>query len=62
VPAHLFDLYFEATLGRDAVVDFMAREAPEALAAMRDLFGRLRAAGLWDTKRNSIIARLESTP
>ncbi|KEO60718.1 cobaltochelatase subunit CobN [Thioclava indica] len=62
VPAHLFDLYFEATLGRDAVVEFMARDAPEALAAMRDLFRRLRAAGLWDTQRNSIIARLESAP
>ena len=62
MPAHLFDLYFEATLGRDAVVEFMARDAPEALAAMRDLFRRLRDAGLWDTQRNSIIARLESAP
>ncbi|MDO6732097.1 cobaltochelatase subunit CobN [Marinovum sp. 2_MG-2023] len=60
VPAHLFDLYFEATLGRDAVVEFMARDAPEALAALQDLFRRLREAGLWVTQSNSIIARLES--
>lgn len=59
VPAHLFDLYHEATLGRDEVRDFLARENPEALAAMRDLFQRLAEAGLWLTRRNSIAASLE---
>lgn len=54
VPAHLFDLYHEATLGRDEVVAFMERENPAALQAMRDRFEALRDAGLWVTRRNSI--------
>jgi cobaltochelatase CobN len=59
VPPHLFDLYHEATLGRDDVRDFLQRENPGALAAMEDLFRRLREAGLWITRRNSIAARLD---
>ncbi|UWQ57401.1 cobaltochelatase subunit CobN [Leisingera caerulea] len=59
VQPHLFDLYFEATLGRDDLVDFMERENPEALAAMRDRFRALFDAGLWSTRRNSIMAELE---
>jgi cobaltochelatase CobN len=59
VPPHLFDLYHEATLGRDEVRDFLSRENPGALAAMEDLFRRLRDAGLWVTRRNSIAARLD---
>ncbi|QDI75113.1 MULTISPECIES: cobaltochelatase subunit CobN [Leisingera] len=59
VQPHLFDLYFEATLGRDDLVAFMERENPEALAAMRDRFRALFDAGLWSTRRNSIMAGLE---
>ena len=59
VPAHLFDLYFEATLGRDDLVAFLERENPAALQAMRDRFNALRDAGLWVTRRNSILATLE---
>jgi cobaltochelatase CobN len=59
VQPHLFDLYFEATLGRDGLVEFMERENPKALAAMRDRFRALQDAGLWHTRRNSIIAALE---
>jgi cobaltochelatase CobN len=59
VPPHLFDLYHDATLGRDEVRDFLAKENPAALAAMEDLFRRLRDAGLWQTRRNSIAARLD---
>lgn len=59
VPPHLFDLYHEATLGRDDLTAFMARENPAALAALRDLFQRLADAGLWVTRRNSIAATLE---
>jgi len=59
VPPHLFDLYHEATLGRAEVRDFLARENPAALQAMEDLFRRLRDAGLWVTRRNSIAARLD---
>ena len=59
VTPHLFDLYHEATLGRDEVRDFLSRENPAALQAMEDLFRRLRDAGLWQTRRNSIAARLD---
>ncbi len=59
VPAHLFDMYFEETLGRDDLVDFLERENPGALKAMRDRFLALQEAGLWVTRRNSIMAALE---
>ncbi|NVK16450.1 MAG: cobaltochelatase subunit CobN, partial [Rhodobacteraceae bacterium] len=59
VQPHLFDLYFEATLGRDDLVEFMERENPDALQAMRDRFRALFDAGLWSTRRNSIMAELE---
>lgn len=60
VPPHLFDLYFEATLGRADVVDFMAGSNPQALDALRARFEALRAAGLWVTRRNSVAAALET--
>ncbi|MDE2458254.1 MAG: cobaltochelatase subunit CobN, partial [Rhodospirillales bacterium] len=60
VPGHLFDLYFEATLGQAEVAAFLAAENPAALARMRDVFARLRAAGLWETRNNAIIAALEA--
>ena len=60
VPAHLFDLYHDATLGRDDLRAFMLRDNPAALAAMEDLFQRLRDAGLWLTRSNSIAAKLEA--
>ncbi|MFC3570880.1 cobaltochelatase subunit CobN [Paracoccus simplex] len=56
VPGHLFDLYHDATLGRPEVVAFLQRENPAALAAMRALFARLLASGLWTTRRNSVLA------
>ncbi len=61
VPAHLFDLYFEATLGREDLVEFMEKHNPAALRAMQDRFAALQKAGLWITRRNSIIARLEDS-
>ena len=61
VPPHLFDLYHEATLGRDDLRAFLAQANPAALAAMEDLFQRLRDAGLWITRRNSIAAMIEGT-
>lgn len=60
VPAHLFDLYFDATLGREDLVAFMEDANPKALAAMRDRFAALRDAGLWVTRRNSISAAMEA--
>ncbi|PWE79573.1 cobalamin biosynthesis protein CobN [Bradyrhizobium sp. SUTN9-2] len=58
VPPHLFDLYYDATLGNDDVRAFMAHENPSALAAMETCFTRLREASLWRTRRNSIAAAL----
>lgn len=58
VPPHLFDLYYDATLGSDDVRAFMARENPSALAAMEICFTRLHDASLWRTRRNSIAAAL----
>ncbi|MDD7970783.1 cobaltochelatase subunit CobN [Roseinatronobacter alkalisoli] len=58
VPPQLFDLYHDATLGNDDVRDFLARENPEALAAMIARFVALHDAGLWVTRRNSILAGL----
>lgn len=59
VPPHLFDLYFDATLGDAEVRAFMARENPAALAAMETCFTRLHEASLWRTRRNSIAAALK---
>ena len=59
VEPHLFDLYHDATLGDAEVRDFLARENPGALAAMEARFAALHAAGLWRTRRNSILASLE---
>jgi cobaltochelatase CobN len=58
VPAHLFDLYYDATLGNDDVRGFLARENPLALSAMEDCFNRLHDAALWVTRRNSIAVSL----
>ncbi|WP_119168469.1 cobaltochelatase subunit CobN [Algihabitans albus] len=61
VAPQLFDLYHDATLGDPVVRDFLARENPGALAAMEGRFAALHAAGLWQTRRNSIVASLERT-
>jgi len=58
VPSHLFDLYYDATLGSDDIRAFLARENPEALAAIEDCFRRLDESSLWVTRRNSILASL----
>lgn len=53
VPAHIFDLYHAATLSDPEVHDFMARENPAALAAMKARFDDLSQAGLWNSRSNS---------
>ncbi len=60
VPPHLFDLYHDATLGRDDLRAFLAAANPDALQAMRDTFLRLREAGLWLTRSNSIGVELRA--
>jgi len=59
VGPHLFDAYHDATLGDQDVVDFMQSENPQALQAMKNRFNALRDAGLWKTRRNSILSELE---
>ena len=58
VPSHLFDLYYDATLGDDDVRAFLARENPAALSAIENCFTRLHEASLWVTRSNSIAASL----
>jgi cobaltochelatase CobN len=58
VSPHLFDLYYDATLGNRDVRAFMARENPAALTATETCFTRLHEASLWKTRRNSIAAAL----
>jgi cobaltochelatase CobN len=58
VPSHLFDLYYDATLGDDEIRAFLGRENPQALGAIEDCFRRLDDASLWVTRRNSILASL----
>jgi cobaltochelatase CobN len=60
VGPHLFDQYFEATLGREDLTEFMEDANPQALQALKDRFRALMDAGLWVTRRNSIIAELEA--
>ena len=60
VGPHLFDLYYEATLGDDDIAGFMAEANPQALEALRARFRALAEAGLWQTRRNSIHAALEA--
>lgn len=62
VPDHLFDQFWDETLGRDHVVAFLSDANPQALAAMRERFRKLHEAGLWQTRRNAIVAALEPAP
>ncbi|WP_394657907.1 cobaltochelatase subunit CobN [uncultured Novosphingobium sp.] len=58
VPPQLFDLYYDATLASDPVRQFLEQANPGALAAMEARFAALHEAGLWPTRRNSILAAL----
>jgi cobaltochelatase CobN len=61
VKPHLFDLYYEATLGDPRVANFLQKANLGAFKAMQDQFAALDAAGLWKTRRNSIRAELKAT-
>jgi cobaltochelatase CobN len=58
VSGHLFDLYHDATLGDETVAGFLKDANPDAYRAMKDRFNALHDAGLWQTRRNSILATL----
>ena len=60
VGSHLFDAFYDATLGDDHVTAFLAEANPQALAAMQARFQALIDSGLWETRRNSIRAELEA--
>ncbi|GHF43157.1 cobaltochelatase subunit CobN [Seohaeicola zhoushanensis] len=60
VQPHLFDLYYDATLGDVQVAAFLQQANPGAHDAMRAQFAALAAAGLWQTRRNSIRAQMEA--
>ena len=59
VPPHLFDLYFEATLGDPTIAAFLESQNHGAYTAMQERFAALDAAGLWQSRRNSIRAALQ---
>ena len=59
VPPHLFDLYFEATLGDPTIAAFLESQNHGAYTAMQERFAALDAAGLWQSRRNSIRAVLQ---
>lgn len=58
VGPHLFDAFWQATLGDEAVTDFLHQANPQALAAMQARFAGLHEAGLWQSRRNSVLAQL----
>lgn len=60
VPGRLFDLYFEATLERPDLVEFMEEANPKALEELRARFAALRDAGLWVSRRNSVARALDA--
>ena len=53
-----FDAIFEATLGDDAVDEFLRRSNPAARGAMIDRFNEALDRGLWQPRRNSTAAYL----
>ncbi|WP_417586414.1 cobaltochelatase subunit CobN [Pararhodobacter oceanensis] len=61
VPPHLFDLYHEATLGNPEVDGFLQDANPQAHRAMQARFATLLQAGLWQTRRNSVLSTFEAS-
>jgi cobaltochelatase CobN len=62
VESHHFDLYYNATLGDDAVRRFIEQANPEAARIMRRRFQQMLDAGYWVTRRNSVIERIATAP
>ncbi len=55
-----FDLAFDATLGEEAVRDFLLRENPRAYEAVRRVFDEALRRGLWRSRRNSVHLLMEA--
>ncbi len=58
VGAHLFDQFFENTLGNEDISAFIEAENYQAYLALCDNFQHLFETGLWKSRRNAHIARL----
>lgn len=56
-----FDLYYDATLGDDIVADFIAEHNPQAGRALRARFLEAITRGLWQPRRNSVLAKLHES-
>ena len=61
VASHLFDSFYEATVADENVSQFLKQNNPEAYEAMKNRFEDLKATGIWASRRNSIVASIEST-
>jgi cobaltochelatase CobN len=59
VESRQFDLYFDATLGDDAVREFLVAANPLAARGMAAKFAEARRRGFWVSRRNSSAAILE---
>jgi cobaltochelatase CobN len=59
VESRQFDLYFDATLGDDAVREFLVAANPLAAKGMATKFAEARLRGFWASRRNSSAAILE---
>jgi cobaltochelatase CobN len=59
VESRQFDLYFDATLGDDAVREFLVAANPLAAKGMATKFAEARLRGFWVSRRNSSAAILE---
>ncbi|MEQ5870797.1 cobaltochelatase subunit CobN [Sagittula sp. NFXS13] len=59
VGPHLFDAYHDATLGDPETDAFLAHSNPQAHTAMQATFRALLDAGLWQTRRNSVLAKVQ---
>ena len=58
VSNHLLDLFFDATIGDQEVVNFMKKHNLEAYKSMISNFKKILKQGVWVSKRNSVIEKL----
>ena len=60
VSSHLFDMYYEATIGNKDIFNFMKDVNVEALNSMRSKFKELYNSEFWKTQSNSIAVSIEA--